>query len=118
MAQRPSVIESALPEDFAAIAALNVAAYEEFASGLAPGAWEIRKQNLRNIAERAKSAVFLVVREAGTIVAAVAYCPPGQGDPKIFAPDMAAILLLAVHPAHRGKGMARALTAACIARGQ
>ena len=34
----------------------------------------------------------------------------------MFAPQMAAILLLAVHPAHRGRGIARALTRACIDR--
>jgi ribosomal protein S18 acetylase RimI-like enzyme len=110
------VIESALPGDFAAIAALNTAAYEEFSSSLATGAWEVMKKNLRNIAGRAERAEFLIVRDGGDIVGSVAYGPPGKGDPEIFAPNMAAILLLSVHPAHRGKGIARALTEACIAR--
>src|SRR5262249_6833677 len=110
------VIELASSDDFEAIAALNVAAYEEFAPHLQPGAWEAMQRNLRNITERAQTAEFLVVREAGESVASVGYCPAGKADPAIFAPTMAAVLLLAVHPQHRGRGFAKDLTAACIAR--
>lgn len=109
------MIEPATPNDFAEIAGLNTVAYEEFAPSLAPGSWEVMKQNLQNIAERAKTAQFLVEREAGAVIGSVAYGAPGRGDPKIFAPGMAAVLLLAVHPRHRGKGLAKALTEACIA---
>lgn len=111
-----TVIEPASSDDFAAIAALTVAAYEEFAPHLQPGAWEVMRPNLCNIAERARSAEFLVVRVAGEIVGSVGYCPAGQGDPNTYAATMASVQLLAVHPQHRGKGFARALIAACIAR--
>jgi len=110
------MIEPAATTDFDAIAELNVAAYEQFAPRLADGAWLLMQKNLSNISERARVAEFLVCREAGAIVASVAYCPAGSGDPTVFRPDMASVLLLAVHPQHRGRGLARDLTEACIAK--
>jgi ribosomal protein S18 acetylase RimI-like enzyme len=74
------------------------------------------QKNLRKVAERAEAAEFLVCRAGSAIVGSVAYCPAGKSDPAIFKPDMASVLLLAVHPKHRGKGLAKALTAACISR--
>ncbi|MGC2047281.1 MAG: GNAT family N-acetyltransferase [Gallionella sp.] len=110
------MIEAARKEDFSSIAKLNVKAYEEFATRLLPGSWDAMQKNLQNIEERTSVSEFLVVRIGGEIVGSVAYGPPGSGDPSIFEPDMASILLLAVHPQHRGKGIAKELTAACIAR--
>ncbi len=110
------MIEIATSEDFDAIAALNVSAYAEFAPKLAPGGWEVMQKNLQNIAERSRVAQFMVCRTGGDLVGSVGYCPAGNGDPSIFRPDMAAVLLLAVHPHHRGKGLAKALTAACIVK--
>jgi ribosomal protein S18 acetylase RimI-like enzyme len=110
------VIETATSDDYEAIAALNIAAYAEFIPAIEPGSWELMQKNLRNIAERASASEFLVYRAGGEIVGSVAYCPAGKGDQAMFAPEMAAILLLAVHPAHRGRGIARALTGACIDR--
>jgi ribosomal protein S18 acetylase RimI-like enzyme len=110
------VIEIATSRDFEAIAELNVAAYSEFASRLPAGSWEVMQKNLRNIAERAEAAEFIVHRSSNDIIGSVAYCPSGKGDPTIFRPDMASLLLLAVHPEHRGKGIAKALTVACISK--
>ena len=110
------MIETATSADFDAIADLNVAAYAEFIPKIEPGSWDVMQKSLRNIAERARASEFLVYRAGGEIVGSVAYCPAGNGDPAMFAPEMAAILLLAVHPAHRGRGIARALTGACIDR--
>ena len=110
------IIECASHKDFEAIGALNVMAYAEFAQHLSPGGWEVMQKNLRNIAERAKTAEFLVFRSGAVVVGSVAYCPPGKGDPTIFKSDMAAVLLLAVHPNYRGNGLAKALTEACISR--
>lgn len=74
------------------------------------------QKNLLNIEERSKTAKFLVCRSGATIIGSVAYCQAGKGDPAIFTEDMAAVLLLAVHPEHRGQGLAKALTEACISR--
>jgi len=110
------VIENATNNDFQAIANLNVTAYEEFASFLPYGSWEVMQKNLQNIAERSEAAEFMVYRSGNDIIGSVAYCPSGKGDPTIFSPDMASLLLLAVHPMHRGKSIAKALTVACISK--
>lgn len=110
------MIKTATSQDFKAIADLNIAAYAEFASCLQPGSWEVMQKNLRNIAERAEAAEFIVCHSGNDIIGSVAYCPAGKGDPAIFKPDMASILLLAVHPQHRGEGIAKALTMVCISR--
>ncbi|WP_019501186.1 GNAT family N-acetyltransferase [Pseudanabaena sp. PCC 6802] len=109
-------IEIPTSKDFEAIADLNVSAYAEFAPYLQPGSWEIMQKTLRNIAERAERSEFVVCRSGDNIVGSVAYCRAGKGDPAIFTPDMASILVLAVHPQHRGKGIAKVLILSCISR--
>lgn len=110
------MIERATSQDFTAIAELNIAAYTEFAAFLQPDGWKAMQQNLQNIAERAEVAEFMVYRSGNEVIGSVAYCPAGKGNPEIFKPDMASLLLLAVHPHHRGKGIAKALAGVCIAR--
>jgi ribosomal protein S18 acetylase RimI-like enzyme len=110
------VIETATRTDFDAIADLNIAAYAEFSLKLQSGSWEVMQKNLRKVSERAEAAEFLVCRAGGAIVGSVAYCPAGKGDPVIFKPDMASVLLLAVHPEYRGNGLAKALASECISR--
>ncbi len=110
------IIECASHKDFEAIGDLNVRAYAEFAQHLSPGSWDVMQKNLRNIAERAQTAEFLISRSDTAVVGSVAYCPPGKGDPTIFKSDMAAVLLLAVHPGYRGNGLAKVLTEACVSR--
>jgi len=109
-------IEQATSDDFESIAALNIAAFVEFVPHLSPESWQSMQRNLLNIAERSQSAQFLIYRAESKIVGSVAYCPAGKGDPLIFRLDMASLLLLAVHPRYRGKGLAKSLAAACIAR--
>jgi ribosomal protein S18 acetylase RimI-like enzyme len=108
------MIERATADEFAAIADLNVRAYAEFSSALAPGTWELMRQNLTNIAERSRVSQFLVVRGDQQVIGSVAYSPAGSDDPALFMADMASVLLLAVDPEHRGQGIAKALIAACI----
>ncbi|QFZ93412.2 GNAT family N-acetyltransferase [Synechococcus elongatus] len=110
------MIEIARKDDLAAIAALTVKAYEEFAPKLACGAWEMMQQNLQNIEAKSKIAEFLLYRQDDRIVGSVAYCPAGKSDPVIFESNMASVLLLAVCPEFRGQGIAKALTQACIER--
>ncbi len=110
------MVEAATSEDFEAIAELNVAAFAQFQSSLDPASWQEMLKNLRNVAERARTTEFLVCREQGVIVGSVGYCPAGNSNPNIFSAEMASVVLLVVHPQHRGKGLGKALTAACIAR--
>jgi ribosomal protein S18 acetylase RimI-like enzyme len=110
------MIEQATSQDFEAIADLNVEAFAEFAPHLQPGSWERMRANLRGVAKKARRAQFLLCRSDGRIVGSVAYCPAGSSDPEFFASDTASLLLLAVHPAHRGRGLARRLASACVSR--
>jgi len=108
------MVSPAQVSDFPTIAALNVEAYREFADRMSPDGWRSMKSSLRAVEGRAQSTRFLVMRDRGTIVGSVGYCPAGNGNPEIFPPDWAAVLLLAVSPAHRGRGIARKLVSACL----
>ena len=108
------MVRLAQPSDFDSIAELNVAAYREFAHHMSPDGWRGMEASLRAVEARAQSARFLVMRDQGAVVGSVGYCPAGKGNPEIFPPDWAAVLLLAVAPTHRGRGIARELVSACI----
>ncbi len=110
------MVEPATNEDFDAIADLNVAAFAQFEPSLDPTSWLDMLKNLRNVDERARTTEFFVCRDGGEIVGSVGYCPAGKSNPNIFSADMASVVLLVVHPRHRGNGLGAALTAACIAR--
>lgn len=112
------MISPATLNDFDAIADLNVEAYREFAVHMCPDSWRGMEPSLRAVAARAQSMRFLVMREQGAIVGSVGYCPAVKGNPEIFPPHWAGLLLLAVTPTHRGRGIARELVSACIQRAQ
>jgi GNAT superfamily N-acetyltransferase len=100
--------------DLGAIADLNVEAYNEFATRMNNEDWRRMEASLRAVESRAHTTRFFVVRDQGAIVGSVGYCPAGQGNPEIFPPEWAAVLLLAVAPSHRSRGIARALVSTCI----
>ncbi len=108
------MIDRANERDFTAIAALNAAAFVEFADRLSPEGWRGMEARVRDIAGRAASSQFFVARTQGAIVGSVAYCPPGKSEPELFPADWAGLFLLAVAPGHRGRGIARALVSRCI----
>ena len=102
------MVRLATAGDIDAIAALNVEAYREFADRMTPDDWQKLEASIRSIEARTRSIQFLVIRDQGTIVGSVGYCPAGKGNPEIFPQGWAAVLVLAVAPAHRGRGIARA----------
>lgn len=108
------MVSLAQASDFDAIADLNVEAYREFAGRMSPDNWRRMETSLRALEARAQSTRFLVIRDQGAIVGSVGYCPAGKGNPEIFPPDWAAVLLLAVSPTHRGRGIARELVSASL----
>ena len=108
------MVSLAQASDFDAIAALNIEAYREFADYMSPDGWRGMEASLRAVEARAQSAQFLVMRDQGAVVGSVGYCPAGKGNPEIFPPDWAALLLLAVAPTRRGRGIGRKLVSACI----
>jgi ribosomal protein S18 acetylase RimI-like enzyme len=108
------MITDSRKEDYPEIANLNIKSYQEFAYLLPDGSWENMKKNLSNIEERSVNSKFLVYREDNVIVGSVAYCQAGFGDPAIFKPEWASILLLAVDPARRNQGIGKSLVTECI----
>jgi ribosomal protein S18 acetylase RimI-like enzyme len=110
------MVSPATTQDFAAIVSLNVEAYREFSAHMTPEHWRGMETSLRAVEARAQFTQFLVIRDSGAIVGSVGYCPAGKGNPEIFPPDWAAMLLLAVAPSHRRHGLARELASACIER--
>jgi ribosomal protein S18 acetylase RimI-like enzyme len=108
-------IQTAEPQDFQAIAALNIAAYHEYAQDLTEEAWIIMQTGLSAIEKVSERAVFLIVPIDGELAGSVAYCPPGNSiDPIPSA--WASILLLAVSQHYRGQGIARELVQSCLQR--
>lgn len=107
-------VEHATREDLDAIAELNVAAYEEFSHHMTSDGWLSMKGAVESVETRFDTARFLVIRGANELLGSVAYCPAGNGNPAIFPPDWAAVLLLAVSPEGRGQGIGKRLTGACI----
>lgn len=100
---------------FKEIAALNIAAYSEFAHNLTAEAWAQMRSNLSAIDRVTQRAEFLIISIDGNLAGSVAYCPPGKSSDPI-PPDWASILLLAVSPDYRGRGIARSLVRDCISR--
>ncbi|MHB8789161.1 MAG: GNAT family N-acetyltransferase [Desulfobulbaceae bacterium] len=110
------IIRKAIPADFAAMARLLVEAYQEYAASLTPVAWEQMRVGLASVDRLASVVTFLVAEDNHHLAGAVAYYQPGMSDPRLFPRHWASLRLLAVAPAHRGRGLGRRLTEACVAR--
>ena len=108
-------VSAATPADRAEIAALNVAAYEEFRPACGEEAWARMRTALEAVDPLAASAELLVVRDGGRILGSVAYLPAGRTAPPLPR-EWASVRMLAVAPHARGRGVAAALMCACIAR--
>lgn len=110
-----SKIQTATPQDFRAIAALNIAAYREYAKNLTDEAWITLQTTLSAVETVTGRGVFLIVQIDGELAGSIAYSPPGNSiDPIPSA--WASILLLAVAPHDRGQGIGRDLVQACLQR--
>ncbi len=109
------ILENASAADLPAIGELKVVAYREFSEYLTPEAWEMMSSNLSKPERLTDRATFMVVKIDGAIAASVAYCLAGKSvDP--IPTEWASILLLAVAPDHRGKGLGELLTKECLRR--
>lgn len=114
-------IRAARPEEYAEVGALTAEAYR--ADGLldaddehpANPAYEGR---LRDAAARAREAELWVAADTdGTLLGTVTWCPPGSPWRELSrSGNQAEFRMLAVAPAGRRRGLARALVGACLDR--
>lgn len=117
------MIRKARPDEFDAVAALTVAAYEEYAERIGEEHWADYRASLANVARRAARGAVLVAEAGGRLVGAVTYYPPiwdkGEAvdwDGGWWPADYGYLRALAVLPDARGLGIGRSLTLACVER--
>ena len=114
-----STLRDATPADRAAIEAVTLAAYEQYAAVLPAHFWAAYRENIRATLADIGAAAQIVAEEDGAIVGTVLLYPTGavmaigRGSSPLACPE---VRLLAVAPAARGKGVARRLMEECIRR--
>jgi GNAT superfamily N-acetyltransferase len=108
-------------DDRAAIEAVTLAAYEQYAAVLPARFWAAYRQNILETLAAADPSTMIVAEMAGAVVGSVLLCPagsvmpdPGIGHDLRFA--VPEVRLLAVGPAGRGRGVGRRLMEECITR--
>jgi ribosomal protein S18 acetylase RimI-like enzyme len=115
-----SAIRDAAPADRAAIEAVTLAAYEQYAAVLSPPRWAAYRESIRATLADVRPAAQIVAEDGGVLVGAVLLYPAGAvmatpGGPS-FTLAHPEVRLLAVAPAARGRGLARRLMEECIGR--
>jgi GNAT superfamily N-acetyltransferase len=108
-------VREAAPAEYAEAGELTVEAYREYEAGIPGQFWAWYEADLRDVAGKAARSTILVAEVEGRLAGVVALSPPGTPQ-RAWPDDWASIRALAVAPAHRRQGVARALMEACLDR--
>ena len=108
-------VRSAVAADLPAVLRIVSVAYAEFEPWLTPANWARMMSNIAKVVEPGAPGRLRVARLGDQLAGTVTYLPPGPKDYQQVPSDWAVIRVLAVDPALRGRGVARALTEDCLA---
>ena len=112
-------VREARPGDEAAIQAVTLAAYEQYAAHMGRH-WDAYRRNILDTLAAGGPAQRLVAERAGTIVGSVILYPPGAAgftsERRPIAAEWPEVRLLAVDPSTRGSGIGLRLMHACVER--
>jgi ribosomal protein S18 acetylase RimI-like enzyme len=109
-----AVIRRATEDELAAVGRLTVAAY--VSDGLLDPQHPYAQELLDTSDRYHHAEVLVAVDDAGTLVGTVTYCRPGTPYAEIARSGESEFRMLAVDPAARGTGIARALVEVCMER--
>jgi ribosomal protein S18 acetylase RimI-like enzyme len=107
-------IRAATVDEHAAIDVLALEAWQVLKPGYDPEHWGGLLVSIAKMSALAAEGRLLVATSSQQVAGAVAYMPPGRSNPKIFPLGWPSIRMLVVRPSHRGRGIGKALTNACI----
>jgi GNAT superfamily N-acetyltransferase len=108
-------IRQARQSELDTVAALHVAAYDEYRSSLPAEAWEYYRHDLMNVRGRLGASRLLVAEVDGQLAGAVTlYLDDTPEKRRMWPRGWAGIRLLAVLPAFRKQGTGRKLMEACL----
>lgn len=111
-------IRDAAPEERSFIREQRLEAYREHAQSIPDGHWQALARAIGSEADAQPGAELIVAEADGQIAGSVVLFPANTDayDGHADKQDYPEIRMLAVSPAHRGKGAASALIAECIRR--
>ena len=106
------LVRDAVPADYPAIRDVVLAAYGQYAHLIAQDVFEPYLADLLDLEKHARNGQWFVVEADGQVLGSGAFYPDAAAQ-GVGLPGRASGRGLAVHPAVRGRGVARALIAAC-----
>jgi GNAT superfamily N-acetyltransferase len=112
------VVRDARPAEHGQIARLTLAAYREYATVMAPSAWDALEQAVHASLADDIGVTRLVAELDGDVVGSAAlYAPDAAAYGTLASPaSWPEVRLVAVAPTARGRGIAQALVDECIRR--